>query len=78
MYFDNELERRRKLCLENYNDLKKSITKIDENGKLNGFLLALEHMKDMENQLKEQQDKLNKYTSFFNMLNSLLPNNTFL
>jgi chromosome segregation ATPase len=58
---------------EKYDALKKHISSLDENQKLNEWYPALKHMNRMESDIVELQEKVEKYQKFFSLLSSLLP-----
>jgi hypothetical protein len=72
-YFDRGAAMRKKECADKYAELKKHITSNDENGKLNEWSLAHEHMVHLENQIEEQEKKIEEYESFFSLMQKLLP-----
>ena len=72
-YFDHEAAERRRICAEKFEELKKHIVSQDENGKFNEYFLAHEHIYYLENRLKEQEEQIREYRSFFSLLSKLLP-----
>ncbi len=72
-YYDQEVSMRQKECADKYAELKKHITSKDENGKLNEWVLAHEHMVDLESKLEQQEKQINEYTNFFSLMQKLLP-----
>ena len=72
-YYDHEAAMRKKECADKYDELKKHITSKDENGKLNEWFLAHEHIVELESKLQEQEKQIEEYRSFFSLLRKLLP-----
>lgn len=72
-YYDNGAEMRKKECADKYAELKKQITSNDENGKLNEWFLAHEHIVDLESKLQQQEKQIEEYRSFFSLMRKLLP-----
>lgn len=72
-YYNHGAAIRKKECADKYAALKKHITSKDENGKLNEWFLAHEHIVDLENQLEQQKKQIEEYQSFFSLLRKLLP-----
>lgn len=75
-YFDQQNIKHKKACEIKFNELKKHIVSIDENGKLNEWALAMGHIQELENKLEEQAKQIEEYKAFFNLMNKLLPKNT--
>jgi hypothetical protein len=72
-YYDHGAAMRKKECADKYAELKKHIASKDNNGKLNEWFLAHEHIVDLEYQLEQQKMQLEEYHSFFSLLRKLLP-----
>jgi hypothetical protein len=72
-YYDHVAAMKKKECVDKYTELKKYITSKDENGKLNEWFLAHEHIVDLENKLEEQEKQIEEYRSFFSLMQKLLP-----
>lgn len=72
-YLDHITAMRKKECADKYAELKKYITSKDENGKLNEWVLAHEHIVDLENRLQQQEKQIEEYQSFFSFMQKLLP-----
>jgi hypothetical protein len=64
-YYDHGAAMRKKECADKYAELKKHITSKDENGKLNEWFLAHEHIVDLEIKLQQQEKQIEEYRSFF-------------
>lgn len=71
-YYDHVAAMRKKECADKYTELKKYITSKDD-GKLNEWFLAHEHIVDLENQLEQQKKQIEEYQSFFSLMRKLLP-----
>ncbi len=74
-YFDHLGYARRKEQADKFEELKKHIRSLYENGKLNEWFLASQHIYDMEQKLAEQAEQIKKYQNFFDLLKSFLPTN---
>ena len=72
-YYDHGAAMRKKECADKYAELKKHITSKDENGKLNEWFLAHEHIVDLESKLQQQEKLIEEYRSFFSLMRRLLP-----
>lgn len=72
-YYDSEAAMRKKKCNDKYVELKKHITSKDENGKLNEWFLAHEHIVTLESKLQQQEKQIEEYRSFFSLMQKLLP-----
>jgi chromosome segregation ATPase len=72
-YYDHGAAMRKKECADKYAELKKHITSKDENGKLNEWFLAHEHIVDLESKLQQQEKQIEEYRSFFSLMRKLLP-----
>jgi chromosome segregation ATPase len=72
-YYNPSLGLNNKLSLDKYLELKKYITSRDEVGKLNEWYMASEHMTNLENKLKKQEEEINEYKNFFSLMKKLLP-----
>jgi len=72
-YYDHGAAMRKTECADKYDELKKHITSKDENGKLNEWFLAHEHIVDLESKLKQQEKQIEEYRSFFSLMQKLLP-----
>ena len=72
-YYDRRAAMRKKECADKYAELKKHITSKDENGKLNEWFLAHEHIVDLESKLQQQEKLIEEYRSFFSLMRKLLP-----
>ena len=72
-YLDMGAAIREKAIADKYEELKKHIRAVDENGKVNEWFLAYEHMIRLENELKEKNKQIEEYQSFFSLLRKLLP-----
>ena len=73
-YFDRAAADRRKAISDKYDELKKHIRSLDENGQVSEWFLAYEHMVHLENELKQKNEQIKEYQSFFSLLRKLLPN----
>ncbi len=71
-YYDAAAARRRVEQEENFKELKKFISK-SKNNTLSKWLLAYEHILDMENKMQSQEKKLEEYAAFFASLAKFLP-----
>jgi hypothetical protein len=60
---------------DKYTELKKFITSQDDNGILNDYYIAHDHLIDMEREIKKQKEQLNEYRNFFSIMRKLIPNN---
>ncbi len=72
-YYDHGEAMRKKECADKYAELIKHITSKDENGKLNEWFLAHEHIVDLESKLQQQEKQIEEYRSFFSLMRKLLP-----
>ena len=72
-YFDHAAANRKKAISDKYDELKKHICSLDENGKVNEWFLAYDHMIHLENELEEKKKQIEEYRSFFSLLRKLLP-----
>lgn len=72
-YLDMGAAIREKAIADKYDELKKHIRSLDENGKVNEWFLAYEHMIRLENELKEKKKQIEEYQSFFSLLRKLTP-----
>ena len=72
-YYDHGAAIRKKECADKYAELKKHITSKDDNGKLNEWFLAHEHIVDLEIQLEKQKKQIKEYQNFFSLMRKLLP-----
>ena len=72
-YYDHGAAMRKKECANKYTELKKHIISKDENGKLNEWFLAHEHIVELENKLEQQQKQIEEFQSFFSLMRKLLP-----
>ena len=72
-YFDHAAANRNKAIADKYDELKKHIRSLDENGKVNEWFLAYEHMIHLENELEQKKKQIEEYRSFFSLLRKLLP-----
>ena len=72
-YLDMGAAIREKAIADKYDELKKHIRSLDENGKVNEWFLAYEHMVHLENELEQKNKQLEEYQSFFSLLRKLLP-----
>jgi len=72
-YLDHAAANRRKAISEKYDELKKHIRSLDENGQVSEWFLAYEHMIHLENELKQKDEQIKEYQSFFSLLRNLLP-----
>jgi hypothetical protein len=72
-YYDHGAAMRKKECADKYAELKKHIISKDENGKLNEWFLAHEHIVYLENKLQQQEKQIEEYRSFFSLMRNLLP-----
>ena len=72
-YYDHGASKRKKECANKYAELKKYITSKDEDGKLNEWFLAHEHIVELENKLEQQQKQIEEFQSFFSLMRKLLP-----
>jgi chromosome segregation ATPase len=72
-YLDMGAAIREKAIADKYEELKKHIRAVDENGKVNEWFLAYEHMIHLENELKQKDEQIKEYQSFFSLLRKLLP-----
>jgi uncharacterized protein YydD (DUF2326 family) len=72
-YLDMGAANRKKAIADKYDELKKHIRSLDENGKVNEWFLAYEHIIHLENELKEKKKQIEEYQSFFSLLRKLLP-----
>ncbi len=74
MIHNSRNSHKKKIALEAYTKLKEDLYKSDDSGQKNiEHLMALEHMYYMENKLKEQEEKIEEYRTFFSLLSNLLP-----
>ncbi len=71
-YYDHHAESHRIDCENSFKGLKESLTKLNDDSSLNEYVLALEHIRGMENKLKSQEEEISKYRSFFSMLQGFL------
>lgn len=67
---------RKNKCEDKYNELKKFITSQDENGILNEYYMAYDHLIDMEKEIKKQKEQINEYRTFFSLMQKLTPKGT--
>lgn len=72
-YFDHQAAARQKERADKYDELKKYITSKDENGKMSEWILAHQHIVDLENELEQSKKQIEEYQNFFSTLQSLLP-----
>ena len=72
-YYYHGAAMRKKECADKYAELKKHITSKDENGKLNEWFLAHEHIFDLESKIQQQENQIEEYRSFFSLMRKLLP-----
>lgn len=72
-YLDMGAAIREKAIADKYDELKKHIRSLDENGKVNEWFLAYEHMVHLENELEQKNKQIEEYRSFFSLLRKLLP-----
>ena len=72
-YLDMGAAIREKAIADKYDELKKHIRSLDENGKVNEWFLAYEHIIHLENELEEKKKQIEEYRSFFSLLRKLLP-----
>ena len=72
-YFDRAAADRKKAIADKYDELKKHICSLDENGQVSEWFLAYEHMIHLENELKQKDEQIKEYQSFFSLLRKLLP-----
>lgn len=72
-YYDRIEAERKEKAKEKFEELKKHISSLDENNRINEFFPALEHMMEMEIRLEEQDKALKRYRAFFVMLRDLTP-----
>lgn len=73
MYFDNSIARRKAESKKKFEELKKQITSLDKDNKINEFYLAFEHISDMEDEIVKLKTELKKYRTFFALLTELTP-----
>lgn len=66
-------EQRQTQIKEKLEEFKKLAISKDENQKINEWYLVLEYINNIEADLKKQKELVSKYTSFFSLLNGLLP-----
>lgn len=72
-YYDHGEALRIKERAEKYEELKKFISSKDENGKINEWVLAHNHIVSLEQEMEEQKKQIEEYEKFFSMMQSLLP-----
>jgi cell fate (sporulation/competence/biofilm development) regulator YmcA (YheA/YmcA/DUF963 family) len=72
-YLDHAAANRRKAISDKYDELKKHIRSLDENGKVSEWFLAYEHMIHLEYELEQKNEQIKEYQSFFSLLRKLLP-----
>jgi cell fate (sporulation/competence/biofilm development) regulator YmcA (YheA/YmcA/DUF963 family) len=72
-YLDHAAANRQKAISDKYDELKKHISSLDENGKVSEWFLAYEHMIHLEYELKQKNEQIKEYQSFFSLLRKLLP-----
>jgi hypothetical protein len=72
-YYDHTEAQRKLKMKETYDALKKHLGSLDENKKTNEFMLALPHIYNMEHDMKEMKEELDRYRSFFKTLSTLMP-----
>ena len=72
-YLDMGAAIREKAIADKYDELKKHIRSLDENGKVNEWFLAYEHMIHLENELEQKKKQIEEYRSFFSLLRKLTP-----
>lgn len=70
-YIDINEEIRRDAMNTSYKTFRESL-EIDSDMKTKNIFLIY-YLDDMEDTIKKQEEKINKYKSFFSMLNSFLP-----
>lgn len=72
-YLDRIEESRREKVKENFENLKKHLSSLDKEQRINEFYPSLEIILDMEFRIKEQEKELKRYRDFFLMLRNLTP-----
>lgn len=73
MFYDFEAVNRERKSILKYIELKEFISSKDDNGKLNEWFLAYEHLVAKEDRLKELEEENSNYRQFFLMLRNFLP-----
>jgi hypothetical protein len=71
--YDRAEAARKEKAKESYEALKKHITSVGDDNKVNDFLFAYDHIRDMEKTIERQTEELKKYREFFIMLDKLTP-----
>jgi hypothetical protein len=59
--------------LENYEELKEFISKVGKDGNLSEWYEAYQHIRKIEMEKEELENKLAEYKSFFGLLQKLMP-----
>lgn len=71
--YDRAEAARKEKAKESYEALKKHITSVDADNKVNDFLFAYDHIRDMEKTIERQTEELKRYREFFVLLDKLTP-----
>lgn len=71
--YDRAEVARKEKAKETYEKLKKYITSVDADNKVNDFLFAYNHIRDMEKTIERQSEELKRYREFFALLDKLTP-----